>query len=449
MEKNKMKKIILGLCIIVIIIILLIGIILMLNKKQEKDEHIEEVKELEEDFQKTYNKFEEISNIEEYIYIKDCVNKYINYSNEILYFEDGANVEKELVIERLKSILPSFVIEELDIKNNTIYEKVGAKDRIFRADKIYKSLQTLNTEDYEYETDINSYYVEGVMIDKTNYSKEDIKIVIILDKKNGTFLLLPEQYLNAKNIKIEEGQNFEIYKEKEIKNEYYNIFDINIGTIENICKNYFMDFKNNILYDNEYLYGILEDKYKETKFSSFDEFKTYIKTNYSDVGKIRLEKFAQKQNEDNIQYMCQDQNGDMYIFYEKQPLHYKMILDTYEIDTAEFLEKYNKSRDEIKVGLNMEKVLEAINHKDYEYVYNKLDESYRNNTFGNLQQFEQFIKTKFYNRSDLEYLSNSIEGNVHMYTIKIKDMENEENSNQTRIMMKLKEGTDFILTFEM
>jgi len=115
----------------------------------------------------------------------------------------------------------------------------------------------------------------------------------------------------------------------------------------------------------------------------------------------------------------------------------------------EFLEKYNKSRDEIKVGLNMEKVLEAINHKDYEYVYNKLDESYRNNTFGNLQQFEQFIKTKFYNRSDLEYLSNSIEGNVHMYTIKIKDMENEENSNQTRIMMKLKEGTDFILTFEM
>mgnify|MGYP000081844256 CR=1 FL=1 len=43
----------------------------------------------------------------------------------------------------------------------------------------------------------------------------------------------------------------------------------------------------------------------------------------------------------------------------------------------EFIEKYNSANEKTKVGLNIQKVFDAINNEDYEYVYNKLDNTFK------------------------------------------------------------------------
>lgn len=447
--KDVMKKIIIILIAILVIVLMLVFILLGLNKNKEEKENMEDYKQVEESFQ-INNKFEKINNIDDYIFIKECINKYINYSKGVLYLNDNDDeITKEDTLARLKSIIPSFVIDELNVTDNTLYDKVGIHDKAFRLNNIYISLQTMNTEAYEYNTDICAYLVEGVLIDKEKYTKEDFKIMVILDKINSTFLIIPENYLNVKNIKVEENDSISIFNDEKIKDELYNVFDMKAISDEEKCESYFIDFKYNLMYDNEYLYEILESRYKETKFANLGELKEYINNNYQNVTKLKLEKYYIKEKDGIKQYICQDKNGDLYIFYEEQPLQYSMIMDTYTIDIDEFLEKYNKSNEQTKVGLNIEKILEAINHKDYKYVYNKLDITYRNNNFKDIEQFKTFINTKFYNRSDIEYLSVSKQGDVYIYTIRIKDTQNENNSNETRIMMQLKEGTDFVVSFEM
>ena len=54
---------------------------------------------------------------------------------------------------------------------------------------------------------------------------------------------------------------------------------------------------------------------------------------------------------------------------ESNITNYEVVLDTYTIDLPEFLEKYNKNSDEIKCGMNIQKLFDAINDEDYSYVY--------------------------------------------------------------------------------
>ena len=54
------------------------------------------------------------------------------------------------------------------------------------------------------------------------------------------------------------------------------------------------------------------------------------------------------------------------------------MLDSYTINTPRFLEEYQKSNEQEKVELTINKVFEALNNKDFKYIYGKLDENYKN-----------------------------------------------------------------------
>jgi hypothetical protein len=54
-------------------------------------------------------------------------------------------------------------------------------------------------------------------------------------------------------------------------------------------------------------------------------------------------------------------------------MDYKLILDEYTIDLPEFTEKYKKAAPQEKVGMNIEKIISAINNKDYgKYRFNQV-----------------------------------------------------------------------------
>ena len=70
---------------------------------------------------------------------------------------------------------------------------------------------------------------------------------------------------------------------------------------------------------------------------------------------------------------------------EEEVGKYSVVLDTYTIDLPEFIEKYNSANEKTKVGLNIQKVFDAINNEDYEYVYNKLDNTFKQTNFKTVQ----------------------------------------------------------------
>ena len=116
----------------------------------------------------------------------------------------------------------------------------------------------------------------------------------------------------------------------------------------------------------------------------------------------------------------------------------------------EFTEKYNKAREEIKVGYNIERFISAINDKDYKYAYNLLDEIYRKNNIPTLDDFEEYVRRNMYDNNKVEHQEVDKQGNNFIYEIKLKDA-NDENSEEKSmtIIMQLKEGTDFVMSFSM
>lgn len=83
-------------------------------------------------------------------------------------------------------------------------------------------------------------------------------------------------------------------------------------------------------------------------------------------------KYKVNELEDYTQYVCIDNHGKYCIFRNRTSIDKDIILDTYTIDLPEFIEKYNKAKPEEKVGMNIERFVNAINDKDYKYGYGLL-----------------------------------------------------------------------------
>ena len=363
---DKIKKVILILTLIALLIISFIIVIIIQANEEEQKIKEEDDKITLQTFQEN-NKLVEIDYIGDYIYLKECLNKYINYSENLRYIQENMNQADEETLEQavevMKSIIPEFVLKELNITYQNLYSKVGIADKLFRIENAYKSLQTVNTEAFEETTSIYAYYIDGILIDKNTKEQEAFKIVILLDKINGTFEIIPENYIKEKNINISEQKNIQVYNNENIPDKENNLFDVENPTKEKICKNYFSELKNYLLYDTEYVYKLLEDEYRTAKFANYEEFLNYIENNFKDIKKRTLQSYSVTQEEET-QYILKDQYDNIYIFNEKTPLKYTLILDTYTIDLPEFTEKYNKASEGNKVSLNIGKIMEAINNQD-------------------------------------------------------------------------------------
>lgn len=130
-------------------------------------------------------------------------------------------------------------------------------------------------------------------------------------------------------------------------------------------------------------------------------------------------------------------------------LDYTILLDTYTIDLPEFTEKYRNSTDEQKVLLNIQKFFEAINHQDYSYAYSKLDETFKNNNFKTIAEFETYMKKNFFSKSKLAAGKVEKQGNTYLYDINMSDATGKDaNTKKKSFVMQLKEGTDFVMSFQ-
>lgn len=440
---KKMEKIIILIMLIIVISIIIITLLLKNGKKSEKDEISTGTASHEEQLNEE-NRIKKIDSNQDYFDVKDCIENYKKISSDWRKAKNNSDEQRiNDVKQKIESIIPSFVTEKMD---KDIYEEVILKEGIVRIDNIYKSVQTINEEEYKESTNICVYIVNGVLLNSNASENESFKIILILDMNNLTYYVVPEIYIEKQNISIDEGKSLNIYNEKSIENKEYNTFSYTSINDQDICKEYLSRLKLNIKYDLQTAYNELNEEYRNKRFSNIDDFKQYITNN--NLGDVELSKYKVNRYDEYSEYICLDQSGNYITFKAENVINYSVILDTYTINSNAFVEKYNKGNEQVKVGMNIEKVIEALNGKDYKYIYNKLDDSFKENNFNNTEKFEAYMKKQFFNKNKAEYLEFSKEGNIYIYKINVcSTEENNEEVKSVTIIMKLLEDTDFVISF--
>ena len=118
------------------------------------------------------------------------------------------------------------------------------------------------------------------------------------------------------------------------------------------------------------------------------------------------------------------------------------------IETEDFKTKYASASIESKAITNADKVMKMINSKDYESIYNSLDETYRTNNFATLDSFIQYINTAFYNANYYTISNVSEQGSYYLITVTCKENASASAATkENRMIISIGEGTNFTMSF--
>lgn len=233
-----------------------------------------------------------------------------------------------------------------------------------------------------------------------------------------------------------------------IKEKYEcNEFELNITSTENLIKTYFYNYKKSMFNYPEEAYNKLDQEYKEKKFGNIDNFKKYISDNFDELKKSFIQEYKIIKENDYTEYIFKDDKDNYYIFRETSIMQYEVMLDNYTIESNEFIKKYNDTTQEGKTLLNIDKLFKSINNKDYTFAYNLLSSNFKNNYFVTQESFEKYIKSTFYNKNEIEYVNFSEVSGLYQYEVIVKNKEDSTQSITKTFIIKLNEGTDFELSF--
>ena len=428
--------------IILIVIILLCTIIMSLVKIiQTKKSEVEDSKNESSSNAYTANVEEEDKQLSttDCLKIKNCINRYYNYINKLNYTfditdESGKRVMKTDFTEanvKVYSILSQNYIANNNIDQSDVFKYVeNINDNI-----IYNVLEIEETDM------IDQYKVTGILQNIKNEALAKTYFIVNINKEINCFSIEPVLEKDVDFSKIE--TKYEMIN----KNKYNEIPKTATGN-EDICKEYLLAYKRLMLVAPQEAYNHLDDTYKKLKFPTVDDFKTYIADNKDEISKICLKSYQVTNNNGEKRYVCIDQNGKYYIFNEKVALEYKIVLDTYTIDLPEFTQKYNNSDTKDKIMLNLEKIREAINNKDANYVYSKLNSKFKENNFKTVEDLKQYLQNNFYTNNKFSYkTADPQEENLYLVTLDVVNLSNSNENKAMTFVIKLNDGTDFEISF--
>lgn len=442
---TKLVKLIIFFIIIIIILIIVILSIFHFNE----GEIVYEIDEIgsEEELHSIDSSIQLETVRDNYYAVKSCIEKFYTYYSAIYDSQDTYNEfdeETSLEIEQenkqaVYDMLDVDYIDYKDINKSNISEKLQRLNySIVNINQMYVSRKNPN---------MYVYIINGTLREVKSAKISDFKIMIKLDALHRTFKVFLDDYIDDKFSNIELNNEIDIEVQDSIEKNDSNIYDYRIIDDETYIKDLFAKYKDEILFDSENAYYHLNEDYRTKRFGTLDNFQSYLKENINKNVIMKLEKFQINNYDDYIEYVCLDQNGNYYIFNEDSIMNYNLILDTYTIDLPSFIEKYDQGDEQKKVGMNIEKVINAINAKDYKYVYNKLDKTFRNNNFDSLDYFIEYIQNNFYVENEIEYKKFTDVGGVYTYNLIIKDINELENNKNITIVIKLLDNRDFVMSF--
>ena len=438
MEKS--KRILIMLAILLIMIVVVTILLINTNKKQEVHQNNTQTST---DASNQDESFGKVKDYKTYFTVKEIVENYITYMKQINGDEyvDASKLQmtsaqiaeamRDDGVEALKGILDESYLKNVNDNSLIKMQDEYKQDGTYTKQVIY-NLNIDNMYQCNLASDISLVLVEGRL------NNNELNLLVKLDNTNNTYSMFLNDYIINNNYeKHMSAKNINISKSKIQANDYNN--DVNIeGTEKEVVIQYFSEYRTKMLNDTRTAYQKLDSEYAEKKFGQYSNFESYVKNNKNNLEVASIDKYQVVENKNGKEYVCVDEKGKYYIFMEEEIGKYSVVLDTYTIDLPEFLEKYNSANDKVKVGLNIQKIFDAINNEDYEYVYNKLDTNFKA-----VQDFANYSIQNFKGKQ-LTYGDCQQQGSLYIFDITVSDGVNKSNK---RVIMQLKDGTDFVMSF--
>ena len=427
---NTIKKVMIVMIILIAVLIIALVIILRsFNKNNSSDYNSNTVFEQQISYEENNNILKE-TNRNQYYAVKNIVDKYMRDLNNLKKddIKDNSNA--------VYSILDKQYVEEFNVTESNVKEKFN----------IYTDNEKIHINDmytFEKSASIKIYFIYGTTINTGN----EIKLLVKTDSKNSTFSIFPGEYLEKYGYNEQTNvESINILEDEILANEY-NTFKYSNVSDEQMAIYYFEDLKNKVFEENG-LYNILDENYRQEKFSSIEKYNLYLNNLKNDVINRSIVQYKVSNEDGYNVYILVDQEDNYYIFKENAIMYYTVILHTYTVEIPQLIYTYNNATDAEKVLINIQKVFAAINDQDYNYVYDKLDSTFKQNNFPTLEDFEKYIQDNFFEKNKIGYSQYRTSGNLHIYDITITDRNNSNSSSITKnFIMQLLDGTNFVMSF--
>ena len=427
MEKLK-KSILILLIIIVIIIICIVSM-----KFHKKNDDIQEVEDTED---KLYvdTELQSINDINMYAIIENIVNSYIDYNSNNEYekiismIDDKYIKDNNITTDNVKDKIEEIKGSPLVLINNITQQNISNNKTIYNISyDLVKDKSLEENDGLRYESFYNT--------NEETTTEENCRININIDSEQQIFSIVPGKM---------EQSDFSTEKNE------YNTYEYIVLNSQKQAEMYIQNFENNLRYKIKESYNKLDEEYKKKRFGSLEKYQQYMNENEKYFLNFELNKYKEENNDNYTEYICIDQYGNYYIFKDKGVMDYTVMLDTYTIDSDEFNNKYNNGSEQLKVGMNLEKVFQALNRKDYNYIYEKLDDNFKQNNFPTLTDFETYAKNTFFDINKIEYGEFEEKSGVYVYKISLSDATesaNEENKVTKNFIIKLEDNNNFKMAF--
>lgn len=446
MERIKLKrKILIFTIILLILMFITIGLIILLKVEEYNEEPTEMTEEEYREFlgEDLFKKEDMEVTSMQYIAVRTCLQNYmekINFGSSAYYgYNDNDEytviVTEEEISKNVYDILSKEFIQKNSIQEGEVFKYINKHDKSVLLSIV--EIKKLNVNE-----SVKSFAVEILLQNTSDLSSIGINYMIVnLDDNNLTYSLEPVNVSNIEEIKLST-------KIEEIQPNENNTFKYQVLKDQDMIQEYINKYQRLSIASPKYVYDkILDKDYKESRFGSVEKFQQYITENIEKIKSISMDKYQKIEKSDYVEYVCIDQRGKYYIIRENSITDYSLILDTYSIDIPEFVEKYDSASETNKVALNSNKIVEAANNGDYEYIYNKLDETFRQNNFESVDKLEEYIKNTFYENCVIKSAQCKQEGNAYIFTMQISDYQGKSLSKEVKIIMKLLENRDFVMSF--
>ena len=435
---DRLKK---SIIIVSILMIILISVLIVLYvRSQNQGTDYTNNSEFEQDVShmELKSEFEKVENKNNYYAVKNIIGKY-GYA-----IIDGGQ-------ESIYNMLDPEYISQENISQDNVLEYVDVLDKEDLTEDQVNNLEISVNIDQMYYKDLNtntsSYYINGIFEYNVNSKQIEFRLLVNVDSNNSTFYIYPTTYVEEKYPSVESLSMYQNEIDSIPKNSYNTFSFINIEDAT-IIRDYLYNYKDKIVKDISASYDMIEEEYKNIKFPTLEEYEAYINKNKQELLSISFSKYLVNKKSEYTEYICIDTKGNYYIFRETAIMDYKILLDNYTINTEEFVEEYDGSSDEEKVALNIEKIVQAMNVHDYKYVYDKLDETFRNSNWGSEEAFEQYMRENFPLHYDVEYTTYSSEGSTYVQQINLADITgNTDGTISLNVIMQLKDNYEFVMSF--
>ena len=369
--------------------------------------------------------------------VVEMQSKYIK-TNEILGEIFDYISEKEKKVNNSEALI-SILDQEYKVLNNITVENVTTVLQKFKNISSFFTKE-IYTKEVLHRQNINGQYLYVKVSIRENQEEKDMYLLIKEDLLNNTYsinFIDATEYINKEKAKGEINI---------VPNDYNTIIERRISD-KQICIEFLNDYFNVIKNNVEQGYKLLDQEYRIKRFGNIEKYKEYINEVQNRVSGAILREYLVDIEDDCRRYICIDQLGNYYIFTTKQMMNYTVMLDSYTVSIDKIEEKYMNSNTMERVGYNIQRVIEAINNKDYSFVYNRLDKEFKNNNYESEEVFIKTIKENLFNTNIIDFYSNQNEGNIYIYNITVSDLDKKENKREMSIIMKLEEDTNFVMSF--